>query len=111
MLRAIKTFYSWVGLRGATPIVFALIPVVQRVPDATKIFSIAFIIVIVSMLLQGTTVAKVVRWTRMKVVEKDGSNLIASLLPPPAGLLWPVGSPYARTLNWILKSWRDCYSG
>lgn len=72
MLRAIKTFYSWVGLRGATPIVFALIPVVQRVPDATKIFSIAFIIVIVSMLLQGTTVAKVVRWTRMKVVEKGG---------------------------------------
>jgi len=67
-----KTFYAWVGLRGATPIVFALIPVVRQVPDATKIFNIAFIIVIVSMLLQGTTVAKVARWTRMKVIDKNG---------------------------------------
>ncbi len=62
-----KTFYSWVGLRGATPIVFALIPIVQHIPDATKIFNFAFIIVIVSLLLQGTTVAKVAQWTRMKV--------------------------------------------
>ncbi len=66
-----KTFYAWVGLRGATPIVFALIPVVQQVPDATKIFNIAFIIVIVSMLLQGTTVAKVAEWTKMKVPQKE----------------------------------------
>lgn len=56
-----KVFYSWVGLRGATPIVFALIPMVAQVPDAKKIFNIAFIIVVVSMLVQGTTVAWVAR--------------------------------------------------
>lgn len=56
-----KVFYSWVGLRGATPIVFALIPIVSHVPDAHKIFNIAFIIVIVSMLVQGTTVTAVAR--------------------------------------------------
>ena len=56
-----KIFYSWVGLRGATPIVFALIPVVSNIPDAHKIFNIAFIIVIVSMLVQGTTVTAVAR--------------------------------------------------
>ena len=58
------------GLRGATPIVFALVAVVQQVAGATKIFNIAFIIVIASMLLQGTTVAKVAAWTKMKVLKK-----------------------------------------
>ncbi|MCC7466590.1 MAG: cation:proton antiporter, partial [Saprospiraceae bacterium] len=53
-----KIFYSWVGLRGATPIVFALIPVVSGVSGADKIFNIAFIVVIASILLQGGTV----RW-------------------------------------------------
>ncbi|MBX2890893.1 MAG: potassium/proton antiporter [Saprospiraceae bacterium] len=52
-----KVFYSWVGLRGATPIVFALIPIVSQVPEAYKIFNIAFIVVVVSMLVQGTTVS------------------------------------------------------
>ncbi|MCW5922972.1 MAG: potassium/proton antiporter [Saprospiraceae bacterium] len=52
-----KVFYSWVGLRGATPIVFALIPIVSQVPEAHKIFNIAFIVVVVSMLVQGTTVS------------------------------------------------------
>lgn len=56
-----KIFYSWVGLRGATPIVFALIPVVSHAPGAQKIFNIAFIVVIVSMLVQGTTVTAVAR--------------------------------------------------
>jgi cell volume regulation protein A len=63
-----RIFYSWVGLRGATPIVFALIPVVSNVPDAHKIFNIAFIVVVVSMLVQGTTVT----WmARAAGVEKD----------------------------------------
>ncbi|MBL7807809.1 MAG: potassium/proton antiporter [Saprospiraceae bacterium] len=53
-----KNFYAWVGLRGATPIVFALIPVVAGVPYADKLFNIAFIVVITSILFQGATV----RW-------------------------------------------------
>jgi cell volume regulation protein A len=61
-----KIFYSWVGLRGATPIVFALIPIVYKVPDAAKIFNIAFVVVISSILVQGTTVAYIARLTRME---------------------------------------------
>jgi len=61
-----KIFYSWVGLRGATPIVFALIPMVAKVPDAGKIFNIAFIIVVASMLVQGTTVAGVARAAKVE---------------------------------------------
>ena len=58
-----QTFYAWVGLRGATPIVFALIPVVAKVPEAMKILNIAFIIVIVSIVVQGTTVAAAAKIT------------------------------------------------
>lgn len=61
-----KTFFSWVGLRGATPIVFALIPVVYQVPDADKIFNISFVIVITSILIQGTTVTYMARLTRLE---------------------------------------------
>jgi cell volume regulation protein A len=61
-----KMFYSWVGLRGATPIVFALIPMVNKIPDATKIFNIAFVIVTVSILVQGTTVARAARMARVE---------------------------------------------
>lgn len=61
-----KIFYSWVGLRGATPIVFALIPVVNKVPEAGKIFNIAFVIVIASILVQGTTVAYAARLARVE---------------------------------------------
>lgn len=61
-----KIFYSWVGLRGATPIVFALVPMVAKVPDAGKIFNIAFIIVVASMLVQGTTVAGVARAAKVE---------------------------------------------
>ncbi len=69
-----KMFYSWVGLRGATPIVFALIPVVSKVPDATKIFNIAFVIVIVSILVQGTTVARAARLAKLeKTAKKEGA--------------------------------------
>lgn len=61
-----KLFYSWVGLRGATPIVFALIPVVNKVPDAAKFFNIAFVIVIASIVIQGTTVAIAARLARVE---------------------------------------------
>lgn len=61
-----KVFLSWVGLRGATPIVFALIPLVMHVPFAHKIFNVSFIIVIVSMLLQGTTVGWMARFSELE---------------------------------------------
>lgn len=61
-----KAFISWVGLRGATPIVFGLMAVVQGVPHAESIFSIAFVVVILSLLLQGHTIALVKRWLSIK---------------------------------------------
>lgn len=51
-----KTFVSWVGLRGAVPIIFATYPVVADVPGASQIFNIVFFVTLLSLLIQGTTV-------------------------------------------------------
>ena len=50
-----QAFLSWAGLRGAVPIVLATIPVNARVPGATRLFDVVFIVVVINILLQGTT--------------------------------------------------------
>jgi len=51
-----KAFVSWVGLRGAAPIIFATYPVVADVPGASQIFNIVFFVTLLSLIIQGTTV-------------------------------------------------------
>lgn len=61
MTLAEKTLVSWVGLRGAVPIVLASFPVVAGIGPAETIFNIVFFIVITSALLQGSTIPWVAR--------------------------------------------------
>lgn len=51
-----KIFTSWVGLRGAVPIIFAIYPVVENIPGSDAIFNIVFFITLLSMVLQGGTI-------------------------------------------------------
>lgn len=51
-----KLMISWVGLRGAAPIVLATFPLTENIPHAMEIFNIVFFVVIISVLLQGTTI-------------------------------------------------------
>ncbi len=50
-----KGYVSWVGLRGAVPIVFATYPWIADIPQAKMIFNIVFFITILSLVIQGTT--------------------------------------------------------
>lgn len=64
-----KLFVSWVGLRGAVPIVFATFPLLAGVEKSNLIFNIVFFIVIASVALQATTLAKVAKWLHLSVPE------------------------------------------
>lgn len=57
-----KAMVSWVGLRGAVPIILATFPLLAGVPQADTIFNLVFFIVLTSVLLQGTTLPLVARW-------------------------------------------------
>lgn len=53
-----KLMISWVGLRGATPIVLATFPQLVGIPQSDTIFNIVFFVVLVSVLLQGSTLTR-----------------------------------------------------
>ncbi|WP_207493796.1 potassium/proton antiporter [Aridibaculum aurantiacum] len=54
--RRSKLFISWVGLRGAVPIVFATYPMIAGIEKSQMIFNIVFFIAVTSILIQGTTI-------------------------------------------------------
>lgn len=65
-----KLFISWVGLRGAAPIVFATYPLLANVDYAHTIFHLVFFISVSSVLLQGTTLPYIAKWLHVNVPEK-----------------------------------------
>ncbi|MCK9291168.1 MAG: potassium/proton antiporter [Bacteroidales bacterium] len=60
-----KNYVSWVGLRGAVPIIFATYPWISEIEQAKIIFNIVFFITIISLLVQGTTVGDMAKWLKL----------------------------------------------
>ncbi len=60
-----QLFISWAGLRGAVPIVLATFPIAAAVPDATRVFDIVFVLVVVFTVVQGGSLPIVARWLRI----------------------------------------------
>lgn len=76
-----RLFVSWVGLRGAVPIIFATYPVVEQVPGADAIFNIVFFITIVSLIIQGTTVSRMANWLGLSIPMPKTGNEFGVELP------------------------------
>lgn len=100
--RAETAFLSWVGLRGAVSILLAIVPLLNGVEHGTLFFNSAFIIVLVSLLLQGWTINPLARRLGLVVPKRIGPVEKVELeLPGTARhelLVYRVvaGSPVAR---------------
>jgi len=68
-----RAFISWVGLRGAVPIILSTIPLISGVPAAPTIFNVIFFVVFTSVVVQGTGLRLVAK--ALKVVSKDESYM------------------------------------
>lgn len=65
-------FISWVGLRGAVPMVLALFPIAAGVGQGELLFNIAFFVVLTSLLIQGWTVSPLARWLKLNMPADTG---------------------------------------
>ena len=66
-----RLYISWVGLRGAVPIIFATYPWVAKIEGAELVFNVVFIMTIISLVIQGTTVSSMAELLGLAYAEKE----------------------------------------
>ncbi len=76
-----RLFVSWIGLRGAVPIIFATYPLLAGIPEAKQIFNIVFFITLLSLLIQGTTVPSSAKLLKLSFREKKIPKAFEMELP------------------------------
>ena len=72
-----KLFVSWCGLRGAVPIIFAILCRAENVPHADDIFNVVFVCTLISLILQGSSLSLVGKWLNV-ADDPDPERLISN---------------------------------
>lgn len=104
-----KVFISWVGLRGSVGVFLASIPLLVGVPGGQIYFDVAFVIVLVSLLVQGWTISSAARSLRIALPRVDVSarrvelDLPGQLEKELVGYPVPANSPYLR--RGLIPNW------
>lgn len=76
-----RLFISWVGLRGAVPIIFATYPVIAKIEGSQQLFNIVFFITLLSLVVQGTSISYVARKLHLDLPEEKEGNEFGVELP------------------------------
>ena len=82
-----KAFVSWVGLKGAGPILFALCPVVAGLERSTEMFNIVYVITLFSLLVQGGSLGRVAKWLHLSYDEDPKVETFGMEIPEEMGML------------------------
>lgn len=82
-----KLLTSWVGLKGAGPILFALYTVIEGVDGSNEIFNIVFIITLLSLLVQGMTISPMARLLNMSIDDDPEVETFGMEIPEEMGML------------------------
>jgi len=99
--RRSKLFLSWVGLRGAVPIVFATYPKIAGLAQSDMIFNLVFFIAITSVIIQGTTLPAVAKMLHLTVPgrakRRSGSDL--EFIDPTMSVREEIHLPHHSIVN------------
>ena len=82
-----KLLASWVGLKGAGPILFALYTVLEGVDGSSEIFNIVFCITLLSLLLQGMTLTPMAHLLNMSIDDDPDVETFGMEIPEEMGML------------------------
>ena len=80
-------FISWVGLKGAGPILFALYTVVHEVGGSSEIFNVVLVITLLSLLFQGMSLPLVAKWLNLSIDEDPEVETFGLDLPEEMGMM------------------------
>ena len=96
-----QAFLSWAGLRGAVPIVLALIALTEGAPSAQALVDVVFVLVVVLTLLQGTTLPFVAKLLRVTQLGRDDLEVDAAPLDELGADLIQVRVPVGSRLRGV----------
>ena len=82
-----KLFTSWVGLKGAVPIIFATYPIVEGIPGSEQIFNIVFFITLLSLIFQGMSIPRVAKLLHLNLPMEKVPDTFGIEIPEEAGKL------------------------